>query len=132
MKHDDEEFSRFIVEREQAARAFVNGNVDLLNAMVASALAVTFFEPGGAVISGAEAVRDRYRTNAARFSDGTYSFEILHAEASGPIGYVVGIQRGAARVAGRPTSLDLRVTEVFRREGGAWKLVHRHADPVVD
>jgi len=26
----------------------------------------------------------------------------------------------------------LRVTHVFRRDAGAWRLVHRHADPLVN
>ena len=29
-----------------------------------------------------------------------------------------------------PEPYELRVTQVFRREDGAWKVVHRHADPV--
>ncbi len=27
---------------------------------------------------------------------------------------------------------ELRVTTVFRREDGEWRVVHRHADPVPD
>jgi hypothetical protein len=27
--------------------------------------------------------------------------------------------------------LELRVTQVFRREAGEWRLVHRHADPLI-
>jgi ketosteroid isomerase-like protein len=29
------------------------------------------------------------------------------------------------------TLLELRVTQVFRREEGEWRLVHRHADPLM-
>jgi ketosteroid isomerase-like protein len=28
------------------------------------------------------------------------------------------------------TPVSLRVTSVFRNEDGAWRLVHRHADPI--
>lgn len=28
------------------------------------------------------------------------------------------------------SGLSLRVTSIFRHEGGVWRLVHRHADPI--
>jgi hypothetical protein len=32
---------------------------------------------------------------------------------------------------GLPTAMSLRVTHLFRRERGEWKLLHRQADPLM-
>jgi ketosteroid isomerase-like protein len=56
-------------------------------------------------------------------------YEVLAAEASGDLGYIVGIEHSVATRGGRePESYALRVTTVLRREDGAWKVVHRHGD----
>ena len=31
-----------------------------------------------------------------------------------------------------PIEMALRLTELYRREDGAWRLVHRHADSLTD
>jgi hypothetical protein len=48
------------------------------------------------------------------------------------LGYVLEIERFQAKVAGREDVIPvaLRVTSIFRLEDGAWKLLHRHADPI--
>jgi ketosteroid isomerase-like protein len=52
---------------------------------------------------------------------------------NGDLAYTVWIERGETRVVGsdelRPSSL--RVTHIFRREEGAWKIIHRHADAIM-
>ena len=60
--------------------------------------------------------------------------EYLSAGASGDLAYTVAIERSEALLAGQdePAPMALRVTHVFRKEEGVWKLVHRHADPLVD
>ena len=58
---------------------------------------------------------------------------MLAAGVSGDLAYIAGIEHTVVSVAGAaPEPYALRVTQVFRREDGAWKVVHRHADPVPD
>jgi ketosteroid isomerase-like protein len=54
----------------------------------------------------------------------------MHMAASGDLAYWVGVQRSVVNVRGQEQGvpMDLRVTEIFRRERGEWKLVQRHAD----
>jgi ketosteroid isomerase-like protein len=39
-----------------------------------------------------------------------------------------GVERGRARFAGAWVDLDQRVTNIYRREAGGWKIVHHHTD----
>ena len=52
---------------------------------------------------------------------------------SGEIAYTVAIERSTVCVVGQdvPAAMSLRVTHLFRREEGGWKLLHRHADPLM-
>jgi ketosteroid isomerase-like protein len=69
---------------------------------------------------------------AKRFSDcKSFDIEVIAAGASGDLGYLVAIEHTTCSILGAPPApYSLRVTQIFRREGGDWKIVHRHADEV--
>ena len=48
----------------------------------------------------------------------------------GDMAYTAGLEHTSASVDGQPRSYTLRATQVYRREGGAWKVAHRHGDTV--
>lgn len=64
---------------------------------------------------------------AETFSDCTsYEFELVEAEVLGDVAYTVGYEHTSASVDGVPRTYTLRATQVYRREDGEWKVVHRH------
>ena len=51
------------------------------------------------------------------------------ATALHPIGgRVVGSERGSISLAGLPADIDQRVTNLYRKEAGTWKIVHPPTD----
>lgn len=63
------------------------------------------------------------------FSDCTsYSHELLAADVLGDMAYTVGYEHCSGSISGEPSEYTLRVTQIYRREGGDWKVAHRHAD----
>ncbi|MBM2617156.1 nuclear transport factor 2 family protein [Actinoplanes sp. LDG1-06] len=66
---------------------------------------------------------------ASRFGEcQALDYEIVAVDARGDLAYLVAIERVTALVNGEPVSYALRATTVFRREAGAWRVVHRHGD----
>lgn len=58
----------------------------------------------------------------------SYSFEIVAADVIGDMAYTVGYEHTQAIVRGEPRTYTLRATQIYRRENGEWKVVHRHGD----
>jgi ketosteroid isomerase-like protein len=93
---------------------------------------VTQFSPSGGYERGWDQVGPRLVSMADDLSRST-TVEVLAEHVSGELACTVGIVRLLEAVPGeeRPCAVEYRVTYVHRRENGEWKIVHRHADPLM-
>ena len=67
---------------------------------------------------------------SSQFSEGTRSREEIRSAIGTDFAYIVQTEHIRFRVPGRmeQSTLDLRVTMVFRRQTDGWRIVHRQAD----
>jgi ketosteroid isomerase-like protein len=78
---------------------------------------------------GQEALRDLFHYLADTFSNCTsHVYEIVAADVVGDMAFTAGYERTQVSINGEPRRYVLRVTQVYRREDGDWKVAHRHAD----
>jgi ketosteroid isomerase-like protein len=114
----------------EAEIALHNGDVEPRLAMWSADDPVTLFGAYGMTKSGWDEVSEVFRRLAARFSNlADYDYELVAAGASGDLAYTVGFERHSVSIEGGPVKPHtIRVTHVYRREDGEWKIVHRHGD----
>ena len=68
---------------------------------------------------------------ASNFSGCTdYSLDLVSYDVNGDMAYTVAYERITATVDGKPRTFTIRATQVYRREDGVWRVVHRHADSI--
>jgi ketosteroid isomerase-like protein len=129
------EFQTFLREFEQATEQFINGDATRWKQHISQREDATILGGFGGYERG-PAVRSRYDWAAAQFqpSGADLKVERLSSVVSGELAYTVTIERSRALIAGQTVAspMSLRVTHAFRKEDGVWKLVHRHADHLVE
>ena len=130
-------FERFLQRYEAANTAFVNGDPSLWLPIIAEKDPASIFGGfGGLGEAGVAEVDGRYRLAATAFrpSGATVDFDYLVKDVRGRLAYTVAIERAPVIYAGRTERYPqvLRATMIFRLEKGAWKIVHRHADTMVE
>ena len=124
------DFARFLVSADAAQVQLQNRKSDAYKALWSNADDVTLSGGfGGKIEKGWAAVSARLDWAASQFNNGTNTIERVSASASGDLGYLVQIEHIKFKApAGDETSRDFRVTMIFRKERGKWRIIHRHAD----
>jgi ketosteroid isomerase-like protein len=123
-----------VLERyEETLDAFVRGDAEPTKTLWSRRDDVTLANPLGPPARGwsdVEATIDR-AVSQVREGD-PVQFERISEYASEDLGYVLWIERTRLKTAGADEMMpvSLRVTTIFRREEGDWKIIHRHADPI--
>jgi ketosteroid isomerase-like protein len=123
-----------LVERwTRAAQLYMDGDLRGYAAIARHAEDYTLLPPnGGDARSSFDGSDDAVEWTARTFRGGRAELEVFKTYSSGDLAVLVAVERQVGTVGDLPPQdWSLRITLVFRREGTDWRLVHRHADPLV-
>jgi ketosteroid isomerase-like protein len=120
-------------EYHRAGLEITNGNPEVYKSLFSRRDDVTLANPFGPPVRGWSNVSATLDRAAESYRDGeVVGFENVSTVMGADLAYTVEVESYRARVGGADelTPVSIRVTSVFRREDGVWKLLHRHADPI--
>lgn len=89
---------------------------------------VSTMHPIGDREVGWEAVKGPWEQVASMASGGQIAIQEPKLIVVGDLGYETGTESGSGTLAGQTVSFQHRVTNIYRRESGAWRIVHHHTD----
>jgi len=117
-----------------ALDAFSRGDPAPVKNMFSHGDDVTLANPFGPAVKGWARAAEALDFASSRFRDGEVKQCDLIAEyVTSDLATILEIEHWRAKVSGRDevSNFTLRVTSTFRKEDGEWRVVHRHADPIV-
>jgi ketosteroid isomerase-like protein len=123
-------------EVHQAAQQFyaaqtsgLNGDPKPMEELWSHASDVSVLPPSGGRVLGWEQVKASWEHAAQAFSGGQVTLdEVVVVPITEDAAYTMGTERGHRKVGEKTIHFEGRVTNVYRREAGGWKIVHHHTD----
>lgn len=108
--------------------SMANGDSGPLSAIWSHGADVTTMHPIGGREIGWDAVRGSFAGVAKLASKGKIELKDQLIHVVGDLAYEGGIESGQITLSGEKVTIEHRVTNIYRKEGGAWKIVHHHTD----
>lgn len=111
-----------------ALNLLLNGNARPMAEIWSHRAFVTTMHPVGGRETGWDQVRAAWGKVAEAAEHGKVELKDQLIQVSGDMAYEVGLEDVQSKFAGHDVEAKLRVTNIYRREGGAWKIVLHHTD----
>jgi ketosteroid isomerase-like protein len=111
-----------------ALNRMLNGDASPLADIWSHSAAVTTMHPIGGREVGWDSVRQSWEQVAQIATEGQVALGDQIIQVVGDVAYELGVERGQTKLAGQQVPIEHRVTNIYRRESGAWKIVHHHTD----
>jgi ketosteroid isomerase-like protein len=111
-----------------ALNSMANGDAGPMADIWSHNATITTMHPIGGREVGWKEVQGPWQQVAGLSSGGRVNLNDQLIQVSGDMAYEVGNEQGQFKLAGEEISLEHRVTNVYRREAGEWKIVHHHTD----
>jgi ketosteroid isomerase-like protein len=126
------DIAELVQRTAEAASAYIRGDIRRYLTLIKHGDDYTLMPPYGGEARRGFDLEGALEATPKMFRGGKADFELIQSLASGDMAVLVAIERQHGEVGGMPDQdWSLRVTLVFQREGTEWRLVHRHADPLV-
>jgi ketosteroid isomerase-like protein len=127
-------FAAAIAHLHAAMAKVADGDTSAIKQLYAHSDDATSFYGWGGYEKGWNAVSQRWDWAGGRFRGGTVSYENVTRVATPELAYTTDIETFKVLIQGmdQPVAWSNRVTHIFRREQGEWRLVHRHANRLED
>jgi ketosteroid isomerase-like protein len=111
-----------------ALNRMLNGDASSLADIWFHSATVTTMHPIGGREVGWDQVRKSWEQVAQIATEGQVRLSDQLIQVDGDLAYELGVEHGQFKLAGQPVTGDCRVANIYRRESGAWKIVHHHTD----
>ena len=112
-----------------ALNSVLNGDLRPMVEVWSHGSDVSVMHPFGDRALGWEEVRASWEQATQAFSDGQAALDdLVVVPIADDVVYTLGTDHGQMKVGDQPVLIDGRVTTIYRREGGGWKIVHHHTD----
>jgi ketosteroid isomerase-like protein len=111
-----------------ALNRMLNGDAASLGDIWSHSATVTTMHPIGGREVGWDKVKNSWEQVAQLSTGGQVKLSDQFIQVAGDAAYELGVEHVKFTLAGQPVTGDCRVTNIYRRESGAWKIVHHHTD----